>query len=312
MSKTKFLFLTSAGILVTACQGFDGVVTMLSVFAMSPSIVLGIGFAFILLSIIVFFGVDLVKVSNALGVTLSEYKLLDAYLSQLQKIKAIRKKINSYTLVAMSQEDLQQLELILSMLQKRLMFLVGASKQFDEALNSKNVQMIKTALSGVSALFFFGGGFFAGQSVALFISSLVLDSVLPTFWPIIVFSVLVGLAALSIYWYVERPGLEKLVTNWFGLNEEKVQRLCDKSALEIEAKRLASLKEKVIGTARVTERLAQLEQRINRDEQPLTSNTTQNKAGGDLRVSTNFYSFLKSSVSPVVRENQEIMSLSVV
>lgn len=120
-----------------------------------------------------------------------------------------------------------------------------------------------------------------------------------------------GLAALSIYWYVERPGLEKLVTNWFGLNEEKVQRLCDKSALEIEAKRLASLKEKVIGTARVTERLAQLEQRINRDEQPLTSNTTQNKAG-DLRVSTNFYSFLKSSVSPVVRENQEIMSLSVV
>ncbi|WP_258957657.1 hypothetical protein [Legionella sainthelensi] len=312
MSKTKFLFLTSAGILVTACQGFDGVVTMLSVFAMSPSIVLGIGFAFILLSIIVFFGVDLVKVSNALGVTLSEYKLLDAYLSQLQKIKAIRKKINSYTLVAMSQEDLQQLELILSMLQKRLMFLVGASKQFDEALNSKNVQMIKTALSGVSALFFFGGGFFAGQSVALFISSLVLDSVLPTFWPIIVFSVLVGLAALSIYWYVERPGLEKLVTNWFGLNEEKVQRLCDKSALEIEAKKLASLKEKVIGTARVTERLAQLEQRINRDEQPLTSNTTQNKAGGDLRVSTNFYSFLKSSVSPVVRENQEIMSLGVV
>lgn len=178
MSKTKFLFLTSAGILVTACQGFDGVVTMLSVFAMSPSIVLGIGFAFILLSIIVF-GVDLVKVSNALGVTLSEYKLLDAYLSQLQKIKAIRKKINSYTLVAMSQEDLQQLELILSMLQKRLMFLVGASKQFDEALNSKNVQMIKTALSGVSALFLVV--VFAGQSVALFISSLVLDSVLPTF-----------------------------------------------------------------------------------------------------------------------------------
>lgn len=315
MSKIKFLFLTSAGILVTACQGFDGVVTMLSVFAMPPAIMLGIGFTFILLSVIVFLGVDLVKVSNTLGVKLSEYKLLDAYLFQLQKIKAIRKKINNYTLVAMSQEDLQQLELILSMLQKRFMFLAVASKQFDEALNSKNVQMIKTALSGVSALFFFGGGFFAGQSVALFVSSLVLESVLPTFWPIIVFSALVGLAALSIYWYVERPGLEKLVTNWFGLNEEKVQQLCDKNSLDIEAKKLASLKEKVTSTARVTKRLVQLEHGINRDEQPLISKTTQNKAMVDLRVSTNFYSFLKSPVSAVSRENQdwnEIMSLGVV
>ncbi|KTC92009.1 hypothetical protein [Legionella cincinnatiensis] len=304
MSKIKFLFLTSAGILITACQGFDGVVTMLSVFALSPSIMLGIGFAFILLSVIVFFGVDLVKVSNALGVKLSEYKLLDAYLIQLQKIKVIRKKINDYTLVAMSQEDLQQLELILSMLQKRFMFLAVASKQFDEALNSKNVQMIKTAISGVSALFFFGSGFFAGQSVALFIASLILDSVLPTFWPIIVFSALVGLAALSIYWYVERPGLEKLVTNWFGLNEENVQQLCDKNSLNKEIKKLASLKEKVISTARITKKLAQLEQEINSNE-PLALETTPNKAVAELRVSTNFYSFLKSPVSATAHEKQD-------
>ncbi|WP_225316889.1 hypothetical protein [Legionella longbeachae] len=306
MSKIKFLFLTSAGILVTACQGFDGVVTMLSVFAMSPSILLGIGFAFILLSVIVFFGVDLVKVSNALGVKLSEYKLLDAYLLQLQRIKVIRKKINDYTLVAMSQEDLQQLELVLSMLHKRLKFLAVASKQFEEALNNKNVQMIKTVISGVSALFFFGGGFFAGQSVALFISSLVLDSALPTFWPVIVFSALVGLAALSIYWYVERPELEKLVTNWFGLNEEKVQQLCDKSSVDKEANKLTSLKEKVISTARLIKRLAQLEHGNSRDEQTLASNTTQNKAVADLRVSSNFYSFLKLSVSAIPRENQDL------
>ncbi|ARB92501.1 hypothetical protein [Legionella longbeachae] len=306
MSKIKFFFLTSAGILVTACQGFDGVVTMLSVFAMSPSILLGIGFAFILLSVIVFFGVDLVKVSNALGVKLSEYKLLDAYLLQLQRIKAIRKKINDYTLVAMSQEDLQQLELVLSMLHKRLKFLAVASKQFEEALNNKNVQMIKTVISGVSALFFFGGGFFAGQSVALFISSLVLDSALPTFWPVIVFSALVGLAALSIYWYVERPELEKLVTNWFGLNEEKVQQLCDKSSVDKEANKLTSVKEKVISTARLIKRLAQLEHGNSRDEQTLASNTTQNKAVADLRVSSNFYSFLKLSVSAIPRENQDL------
>ncbi|WP_058498188.1 hypothetical protein [Legionella gratiana] len=295
-SKIKFLLLTTSGILVTACQGFDGIVTVLSLFASSSSIMLGVGFAFILLSVIAFFGIDLVKVSNALGVKLSEYKLLDAYLLQLQKIKMIRKKINNYTLVDMSQEDLHQLEQILSMLQKRFMFLAVASKQFDEALNSKNMQMVKTMISGVSALFFLGGGFFAGQSVALFVSSLVLDSVLPTFWPVILFSTIVGLAALSIYWYVERPGLEKIVTNWFGLNEENVQKLCDKDLLIKEAMKLAHLKEKVINTARFTKRLAQLEHELNVNEQPMPPELTWSRNASDLRASTNFYSFLKSPV----------------
>lgn len=95
--KMKFVLLTMAGILVAACQGFDGIVTMLSVVSLPSSIILGIGFAFSFLSVIVFCGFDLVKVSNALGIKLSDaYKLLDAYLLQLQMIKSIRKKIDDY------------------------------------------------------------------------------------------------------------------------------------------------------------------------------------------------------------------------
>lgn len=93
IDKIKFTVLTMAGILVAACQGFDGIVTMLSIFNLSSSMILVAGFAFSFLSVIVFCGFDLVKVSKALGVKLSDaYKLLDAYLLQLQMIKSIRKK----------------------------------------------------------------------------------------------------------------------------------------------------------------------------------------------------------------------------
>lgn len=235
--KTKFVLLTMAGILVAACQGFDGIVTMLSIFSLPSSIILGIGFAFSFLSVIVFCGFDLVRVSDALGIKLSDaYKLLDAYLLQLKMIKSIRKKIDDYYLSDLSSSDLKQLELIISMLQKHFALLTKASKQFEKALNSESIQTVKTLISGVSALLFFGGGFFTGQSVALFMSGLIINAAIPAFWPVIIFSVIVALAALSLYWYVERPVLDKLVSSWFGLNEERVQKLCDEHLIIKEEK----------------------------------------------------------------------------
>lgn len=284
--KIKFTCLSMAGILVAACQGFDGIVTMLSIFNLSTSMILGAGFAFSLLSVIVFCGFDLVKVSKALGVKLSDtYKLLDAYMMQLQMIKSIRKKIDDYCLSDLSPSDLKQLKHIISMLQKRFTSLTEDSKQFELALKSENMQMAKTLISGVSALLFFGGGFFAGQSVALFMSSLIISSAIPPFWPVILFSTLVGFAALSIYWYVERPGLDKLVSSWFGLNEENIQKLCNKDLINKEAKKLENLEGKVIGTARIAKKLAQSERCLGMHRE---------RPAIDVRTSANYYSFLKS------------------
>ncbi|WP_392538687.1 hypothetical protein [Legionella sp. 227] len=303
--KIKFALLTAAGILVAACQGFDGIVTMLSIFELSSSVILAAGFVFSFLSVIVFCGFDLVKVSNALGVKLSEaYKLLDAYLSQLQLIKSIRKKIERYDFSdsELSPSDLQQLKKIISMLQTRFKSLTEASKQFDQALHSDDMQMAKTLISGASAVLFFGGGFFAGQSVALFISSLFVTSIIPTFWPVIIFSTLVGIAALSLYWYVERPGLNKLMSSWFGLNEENVQKLCDQDLIIKETKKLANLEKKIINASRLANRLAQLGDRVgvNEDE------PTVERAAIKIKASTNYYSFLKSpDLLPPISSEQE-------
>ncbi|WP_412757211.1 hypothetical protein [Legionella bozemanae] len=298
--KIKFALLTMAGILVAACQGFDGIVTMLSIFSLPSSIILGIGFAFSILSVVVFCGFDLVKVSNALGIKLSDaYKLLDAYLLQLQMIKSIRKKIDDYYLSDLSSSDLQQLKLIISMLQKHLASLTKAGKQFEEVLKSERIQTVKTLISGVSALLFFGGGFFTGQSVAFFMSGLILNSAIPAFWPVIIFSAIVGLAALSLYWYVERPVLDKLVSSWFGLNEESVQKLCDKPLIIKEEKKLENLQGKVTSAAaRVSKQSAQSEHLIDGHEELENNDSAPRRVVISARIGTNYYSFLKPPKSP--------------
>ncbi|QMT58865.1 hypothetical protein [Legionella sp. PC997] len=294
IDKIKFILLTMAGILVAACQGFDSIVTMLNIFNLSSSMILAAGFVFSFLSVIVFCGFDLVKVSKALGVKLSDtYKLLDAYLLQLKIIKSIRKKVNEYSLSDLSQEDLKQLECIISMLQKRFTLLTEASKQFELALTSENMNRVKSLISGVSGILFFGGGFFAGQSVALFMSGLLINPLTSAFWPVILFSALVGFAAFSIYWYVERPGLDKLVSSWFGLNEENIQKLCDKHLIDKEIHKLENLQLKVIGASRLVKKLTQAEQRIELDKTLLIDECVHERISIDIRASGNYYSFLK-------------------
>lgn len=178
------------------------------------------------------------------------------------------------------------------MLQKRFTLLTKASNQFGMALESENMKMAKTLISGVSGILFFGGGFFAGQSVALFVSGLLVNSLTPAFWPVILFSVIVGLAAFSIYWYVERPGLDKLVSSWFGLNEENIQKLCDKILINKEIHKLESLKRKIISAARLAKRVTQAEQYVDAHEL-LIDGSVHERTVIDIRTSSSYYSFLK-------------------
>lgn len=294
MSKIKFALLIAAGILVAVCEVFDGVITVLSIFSLSPAVIIGTGIIISLLSIAVFCGVDLVKISSSFEMKLNDaYKLLDTYLLQLQYIKAIRRKIDEYCLANLTADNLGQLERILAMLQIRFGALTEASKKINQELNGGNVYLAKKLISGASALLFFGGGFFASQSVALYIFSLVMTTpVTVTFWPIIVFSSIVGLAALSLYWYVERPELNKLISHWFGLNEENVGKLCDADLLAKEEKKLGNLKEKIISTSRLVERKNQLEQKEVENKKITDTNMITNTRSG-----SNFCSFFKSAGS---------------
>lgn len=299
-NKQKFVLLAIAGTLLAACEGFDGITSMMSTLSLPSVPILAVGILCSVLSVVVFYGFDLVQVSKNLGVKLTDApKLLDIYLMQMEEIQAIRKKINTYCLAELSAEELEQLKVTIDMLQIRFMALTKTSKQFDEALNSPKMKIAKTAVSWVAGLLFFGSGFFAGQSVAMFLLGFLMTAVTPTFWPVILFSLGIGLCAFSLYWYVERVGVTQLVSGWFGLDEEKIEKLCNQDNMEKELNKLENLKEKVRTTANLTYKVTSLQNKLESIELDTMSRSAKNSRDVESplasKSSQNIYSFHSSS-----------------
>lgn len=259
-NKLKFVLLTIAGVLVAACEGFDSITTILGIFSFSPGLILACGLVFSGLAAIAFCGLNLIKLSSSLGMKFSDaHKLLDIYLQQLNEIKQIRKKISTYSLANLSLDKLRQYEQILELLQKHLDKLAETSEQFDAALNSTPMQVLKFGLSMVTAALFFGGSFCAGQTVSLFILGLFLTAITPASLPVLLFSTFVGLAAFSLYWCVEFPELKTLVSGWFGLDDRKIDMLCDKDLLHVEQQKLVKLKTRIADMVPLKEQHSVLE-----------------------------------------------------
>lgn len=248
-NKLKFIMLSLAGILVAACEGFDSMVNMLSIFSLPATVILVSGFIFSFLSIFAFCGLDLVKLAGSLGVKLKDaHKLLDVYLRQFDDIKRIRKILANQDFSDLSAFRLQQLALICAMLQNCFVQLNEASDHFDKIFNSKRTQFANLVVSSVTAALFFGGSFCSGQTVAFCVLSFFMTTVTPVSLPVLLFSLVVGLAGLSLYWGVEISGLQTLISGWFGLDEEKIAVLCNKELVSKEQVKLLRVEKLIIDT----------------------------------------------------------------
>lgn len=259
-SYVKFYLLAIAGTILAACEGFDSITTLLSVLNLPAVLIFMAGLFFSALSVMVFYGFNLVQVAKNLDIKLQDApKLLDLHLLELTEIKNLRKKINSIKLSKLSIQELENLTNIISMLETRLHSLGESSKQFKMALESSKMVFAKSIFGAAAGLLFFGSGFFAGQSVGVFLFSLFLASVTPTCLPVILFAATVGLAAFSLYWYVEKVGLQQLISGWFGLDEEKIEQLCSQEQLDKQIEKLEYLKEKIIETSELVQQIKEVE-----------------------------------------------------
>lgn len=256
-NRLQFVFWALTGTLVAACQGFDSVATILSLCTFIPSwVILVVGISFAIFSVAVFYSLELFQVSQVLGVKLMDTsKLLDIYLLELNEIKRMRRKIMNYRLAELTLDELDQIKRIVSMLQIRLNAITKDSEQFDKALNSIGIKIAHIIFSGVTGLLFFGGGFLAGQTVALFVLSLFMTAVSPTFLPVILFSVVVGLAALSLYWCIQHGELNKIISGWFGLDANTIAQLSDVASMEKQNNKLEQIKANVMGFSQLREKI---------------------------------------------------------
>ncbi len=247
-NRAQFIFLAAAGTLLAICEGFDGIASILGSFAAVPTILVFVGgITFSLLSVGVFCGFDLVEISKQVGVSLGKSnQLLDVLVEQVEQIDRLRKKIDDRyaddTLDANERLALQQL---IAMLVVRYNALDDVRETYLTALNNPILRAAKFATAAMTALFFFGGGFFAGQTLALAVAGLFIASVSVTFWPVVAVSSVVGLAALSLYWFVQRPGLENLVGHWMGLDKDNIEAFAGEEAVTYQKQALHKLKNNV-------------------------------------------------------------------
>ncbi|KTC76887.1 hypothetical protein [Legionella brunensis] len=258
-AKAKFALLAIAGTIYFGCEGFDGITAIMGIFSSVPTIaIFAAGTLFSILSIVVFYSFDLVEISKNLEVRSADApKLLDVLLDEFKQIKALRLELSKTAGKTPQQlaEDLAIAELLL----KRHQDLNESRIKLLQALDNPYLKVAKTATAGIAGIIFFSGGFFAGQTVALAIAGLFVSSVAATFWPVVLASVIVGLAAFSVYWFVERPGIENLISRWKGLDKEKMDALCESEVVERETNKLNTLIENLKQNASIETNKEQLE-----------------------------------------------------
>ncbi|KTC96970.1 hypothetical protein [Legionella feeleii] len=243
-SKRTYWLLAIAGIFFFGCEGFDGITAMLEVFTLTPAVILATGVVFALLAITVFCAFDLVEIAKNLGIkNKNAPQLLDIYLREVKLITKIREIILAEYLTAevMSVEALRENLELVKMLQAKQDDLDVARATMQQLGRRPALQAAKSITAAVAGIIFFSGGFFAGQTVALKVAELCFIPVVASSLPIVVMSLLAGAAAFSVYWYVERLGIENLIASYVGLDQEKIDELCGEKSVAKEKKNLTNL-----------------------------------------------------------------------
>jgi hypothetical protein len=116
---------------------------------------------------------------------------------------------------------------MLATIEQRFNQLGDAREQYRQLLNNPILQAAKFCTAVLTGALFFSGGFFAGQSMALAAAAMIAVPVTATMAPVLIASVLAGIGSFSIYWNLERIGLENLVGRWVGLDKDKVDYFAD-------------------------------------------------------------------------------------
>jgi len=189
-------------------------------------------------------------------------QLLDVFLEQVEHIKKIRKIIAERFADVTDPAEREELRKMVAMLIFRYQELDVARRSYLEKLNNPLLQVARVITTGLTALIFFSGGFFAGQTLALTVAGLFLASAAATFWPIVIASSVVGLAALSLYWFIQRPGLEHLVSHWVGLDKANIDTFGDPAIVARQKGKLEALQRSVTVVGELNSELRRVSQQF--------------------------------------------------
>lgn len=249
-AKLKFGALMVGGTILAICEGYDGIISFFPLVTMPVwlgQIILGV---FALLSVLTFYAFELDQISENIGVKLPEIRrLLDVLVEQSKEVNLIRKKIKLMN--SDDEDELNRLSAIVEMLIHTQNELNALKEEFNDGFNNPYLNIVKIAATVVTGVIYFSGGFFASQIPSVSFFALLGITLTVSAWPVVVASTLIGLAAFGVYWYVQRPAVDSLVANLFGLDKNKIQSLenCKTNAISNKemsgVKRLLKAKEEI-------------------------------------------------------------------
>ncbi|WP_367607052.1 hypothetical protein [Legionella sp. W05-934-2] len=230
-SQFKLALLTFLGTLYFACEGFDGITALLTTLAgiitLPASLLIFFGILFSILSVIIFYSFDLVEISKNLNISWRHTpKLVDLYVEQFDEMKSIIRDMRSeLNLGNLESLDKDQCIIWLNQLEEHYQTIRQQSIVLNQQLDRPVMNHIQNAITFLAGLIHFSSGFFAGQTVMMYICAGLSLTAAPTALPILAFSLFIGIAAVSIYWYVEKPGIEKFVSRWIGIDKDKLEKI---------------------------------------------------------------------------------------
>lgn len=227
-NRWKYILLAVAGTIFFGCEGFDGITAIFGIFSLPAFIGIAAGSIFSIVSIGVFHGFGLMQIAEHLNIDRKNAPhVVDELVKELDGIEAVTSSISrKLAVLDRSVDNIDDIIRLKALLLKRLSRVEKEQKKLYAALEDPRLKTGKLAVAIISGIIFFSSGYFAGQAVAQSIAALFIVAS-ASFWPIIVAAVVVGLASLAVYWFVERPGIENLTGRLCGLDKDKIDKLGD-------------------------------------------------------------------------------------
>ena len=226
----QFQLLVMGGALLAITGGFTGITSILGVFALSTALIITTGIIFAGISLGFFYQFDRIEMSKILGTKLKKsHRLLDVCIDEVIHIGKIRKIIDANFPQIADPAHLKDCYAIVAMLDARYNNLADLRKIYLAKLANPYFNAVKRATGAVEGGLVLASGFFAGQTVALGVTSVFVAGVTVTFWPIVLCSIALSLAALGVYCVMQRPGFENRVGQLLGLDKTKIESFADEN-----------------------------------------------------------------------------------
>lgn len=205
-SKVGFL-ISMAVLIIIGCEGFDGIASILGLFALNPWITFAVACGVAVCSILL----------NRLMKILGEQK---HYLEQQYSLIYDNALILEEALNSSQNQNPNEISEVIQFLRTANQLVLRDMERLNASKMHGARKAAQYGIMGFLCGIVFCGGFFTGQAVAFFLASLAVTTAV-TAWPVLIPALCIGLAAVSIYIYQEFPTIKNAVRHWFGFAEEE-------------------------------------------------------------------------------------------